>query len=119
MKKKRDHEAAVAVKFFDLAGLQPHGRKPLVRHGDRSGRKRHRRSVGQMRRSAPAHAIPLLHLLVPALYVRAIIRNLHLQSMTEIDHRDRGNVGNRKRVAGHKLTMRELFIELFMEPGNA
>ena len=81
--------------------------------------KRHWRTVRQMRRLAPAHAIALLHLLVPALYVRAIIRNLHLQSMTEIDHRDRGDVGNRKLVTGHELVLRQLFIELFMESGNA
>ena len=72
-----------------------------------------------MRRHAPAHAIALLHLLIPALYVRAIIRNLHLQGMTEIDHSDGGDVGNRKLVAGHELVLRELLIELFMESGNA
>jgi hypothetical protein len=72
-----------------------------------------------MRWQTPAHAIALLHLVVPAFYVGAIIRDLHLQGMTEIDHGDGGDVGNRKLVAGHEFVMRQLLIELLVEAGHA
>ena len=72
-----------------------------------------------MRRPALEHAIALLHLVVPALYVRTIIRDLHLQGVTEIGHSNSGDIGNREFVAGHEPVPCELLIELFMESGNA
>src|SRR5215470_17483672 len=82
------------------------------------GGARHWRTIWHMCRQTLSYAVTLLQLIVPTLHVRAIIRNLHFQRMTEVHNGDSRDVCDREPVSRCEPVFRQLLVELSMESFN-
>jgi hypothetical protein len=109
---------------FDTIAASTPARRPTTGHEPERGRtlarallsrQRHRRSVRHMRWQTLTHAFTLLHLVIPALHMRAIIRDLHLQRVTKVQDGDRRDVRDGETVSCHEPVFRQLFVEFSME----